>query len=295
MPLRTFISVTLLALSLLRSFAEEPKMAIIWTVADEDSTVYLAGSVHLLRQQDMPLPAAFDNVYDESEELVFEIDMKAMSDPGMAMEMRKLGSLPEGESLAGLFNQKTMNRLRGYLAKRDMAAGVFDSTTPGMVYLMIGSIEAARIGARPDLGLETQYYRKSLEDNKPSRGLETAAFQISLFNNFEPHLIQNLLNEALDEVDQGKDTLESIIAAWRSGNVKELSELIAEQTAPNPKLREVLLTERNRNWIPEIEKHLATDRDVMFLVGAAHLVGEDSVVDLLREKGYEVLPLANRD
>jgi uncharacterized protein YbaP (TraB family) len=62
---------------------------------------------------------------------------------------------------------------------------------------------------------------------------------------------------------------------------------------PHARLHEVLLVERNRNGIPEIEKFLATDRDVMFLVGAGHLVGEDSVVDLLREKGYEVMPLAN--
>ncbi|MBU6180151.1 MAG: TraB/GumN family protein, partial [Verrucomicrobia bacterium] len=61
-----------------------------------------------------------------------------------------------------------------------------------------------------------------------------------------------------------------------------------------PELREVLLTERNRNWIPEIEKALATDRDVMFLVGAAHLVGEDGVVDLLRDKGLTVTQVPNR-
>lgn len=295
MPPRTFSPASLLALSLSLSlsFAKEPKMATIWTVSDEDSTVYLAGSVHLLREKDMPVPSGFDKAYAESEELVFEIDMAAMSDPGMAQEMRKLGSLPEGESLGDKFDPKTMKRLRSYLTKRKMAVEVFDSMTPGMVYLMIGSLEAARIGAKPELGLETRYYEKSVEDGKPSKGLETAAFQMSRFNEFDLEMIQQLINEALDEVDQGKDTLSTIIAAWRSGNEKALSELIVEQTAPSPKLHEVLLTDRNKSWIPEVEKHLATDRDVMFLVGAAHLVGEDSVVDLMREKGYQVLQLAN--
>ena len=72
-----------------------------------------------------------------------------------------------------------------------------------------------------------------------------------------------------------------------------IGDLILAQTGQYARLHEVLLVERNRNGIPEIEKFLATDRDVMFPVEAGHLVGEDSVVDLLREKGYEVMPLAN--
>ena len=72
-----------------------------------------------------------------------------------------------------------------------------------------------------------------------------------------------------------------------------IGDLILAQTGPYARLHEVLLVERNRNGIPEIEKFLATDRDVMFPVEAGYLVGEDSVVDLLREKGYEVMPLAN--
>jgi hypothetical protein len=116
---------------------------------------------------------------------------------------------------------------------------------------------------------------------------------MSRFNDFEPALLEKLITESLEEAEDSPETFDAIVAAWRSGDEESLNELIVEQTAPNPRLREVLLTERNRNWIPEIEKHLATDRDVMFLVGAAHLVGDDSVIDLLREKGYEVMQLAN--
>jgi len=290
-PLCGLASLALFAAPCLR--AGEMPMAPVWKISDADSTVYLAGSVHLLREKDMPLPAVFDRVYAEAEELVFEIDMASMSDPDSAQKMRALGTLPDGGRLGDKLSAATMANLGVYLKKRGMPAGVFDTFTPGMVYLTIGSIEAGRSGAKPQLGLEMVYFAKSIEDGKPSRGLETVAFQMSRFNEFEPELIENLINESIAEADDSAETFDAIVAAWRSGDEEALGELILEQTGPHSRLHEVLLVDRNRNWIPEIEKHLATDRDVMFLVGAGHLVGEDSVVDLLREKGYEVMQLAN--
>jgi uncharacterized protein YbaP (TraB family) len=293
MILRTALTVVLFATSV--SLADEAKMAPIWKISDENSTVFLAGSVHLLREKDLPLPPAFDRVYAEAEELVFEIDMADMSDPSMTLEIRKLGTLPKGKKLSDSLTAPTMGRLRTYLKNHRMPEAAFDTFTPGMVYLLLGSLEATRAGAKAELGLETIYFEKSKRDGKKSRGLETAAYQMSCFNEFDNSTLEGLLNESLDEVDEGSDTLDSIINAWHAGKSEELASLIVDQTAPNPELQKILLTDRNRNWVPEIEKGLATDQDVMFIVGAAHLVGKDSVISLLREKGYEVSQLANQE
>ncbi len=293
MHLRTLGSLTLLLLPLCR--ADETAMAPIWKISDADSTVYLAGSVHLLREKDMPVPPAFDRVYESADELVFEIDMADMINPATGAQIRRLGLLPEGESLAHKLSPATMERLRNHLTLLKMGRSDFDRFKPGMVYMMLGSLEATRHGAKPELGLETLYYLKCMEDGKPSRGLESIEYQMSRFGSFDDELIEKLINEALDEVEHGAEALDSLIAAWRSGDAEDLGELINEQTDLDPRIREVILIERNRNWIPEIEKHLASDSDVMFLVGAAHLVGEDGVVDLLEEKGYTVLQLANAE
>lgn len=274
--------------------ADEAPMAPVWKISDADSTVFLAGSVHLLREKDLPAPAAFEHVYAESEEVVFEIDMALMSRPESALEMHRLGSLPDGEALADKFGPETIERLRAYLRDRKMPESLFDRYKPGMVYLLLSSLEASRHGAKPELGLETTYYSKTVADGKPSRGLETIAFQISVLNSFETARIETIINEALDEVEENAATLDEITSAWKSGDAEKLASVVADQSGFTPELREALLTGRNRNWIPEIEKALATDRDVMFLVGAAHLVGEDGVVDLLREKGFQVEQVANR-
>ena len=274
--------------------ADEAPMAPVWKISDADSTVFLAGSVHLLREKDLPLPSAFDRTYEECEELVFEIDMALMSRPETALEMHRLGSLPDGERLSDHFGPATMQRLRGYLKERKMSERFFDSYNPGMVYLLLSSLEAAHHGAKPELGLESTYYARCVTDGKPSRGLETVAYQISRLNGLEKEMVETIINEALDEVADSGATLDSITAAWKSGDAGKLAGVIVDQSGFTPELREVLLTERNRNWIPEIEKALATDRDVMFLVGAAHLVGEDGVVDLLRDKGLTVTQVSNR-
>jgi uncharacterized protein YbaP (TraB family) len=176
-----------------------------------------------------------------------------------------------------------------------MREDFFETYAPGMVFLLLSSFEATRLGAKPELGLESTYYERSVKDGIPSRGLETIAFQLSRLNGFENAKVEELINAALDETGDSAKTLDEITAAWKAGKADELAEIIGEEDTFSPELREVLLIERNRNWIPEIEKALAREHDVMFLVGAAHLVGEESVVALLRRKGLEVTQLAASD
>ncbi len=263
----------------------------IWEISDDDSSVFVAGSVHLLREKDMPIPPVFDKVYAASDEIVFEIDMAAMTDPSIAMKMLALGALPVGESLSDHFSEETMGKLRDYLSERNLPTGMFDRLSPGMVYLTLSSLEATRNGARPDLGLETQFFKKSREDEKPSRGLETPEYQMSRFNELEVAELENLISESLDDLDQAAEQLDKIITAWKTGDSALITELLLEQMEVGSAVREVLLTQRNKNWVPSIEESLAGEGTVLFLVGAAHLVGDDSVIDLLKEKGHAVTQL----
>lgn len=265
----------------------------VWSISDDDSTVYLAGSIHILRESDLPIPKIFKQVYDESEEVVFEIDMAKMSNPSTAMKIREIGTLPQGETLADKLKPKTVEKLKAYLTKRGIPYAPFQNFTPGMAYISMASLESLRMGARPDLGLESQYFNFASKDKKPSRGLETVEYQMSRFNEFTDEEMDEALNETLDEIEEVAKSLDELISTWKSGNMKKLEALIIEQMAPTPRIKEILLDERNKNWIPEIEKSLAEKHDVMFLVGAAHLVGEGSVIDLLRKKGLTVTNLDN--
>jgi uncharacterized protein YbaP (TraB family) len=260
----------------------------VWKLGDGDNTVYVAGSVHLLREDDFPLPEVFDVAYEDSSELVFEVDMALLSGPEAIATMKRLGTFPLGERLSDHLGEDTYARLQDYLLSRRLPAATFDRLKPGLVFLTISSLEAMRLGARADLGLETRYYQRADEDGKPSRGLETIEFQLSRFDELTEKEVDQLLRDTLEDIDEMPDLITELIEAWKSGSTRELDKLLNEQFGKDDRVRELLLTDRNRNWVPEIEKALAGKKNIMFIVGAAHLVGKDSVIDLLRKKGYRV-------
>jgi hypothetical protein len=288
MKLQTILS---LIVGLNATSINSAEKASIWKLCDEDSTVYLAGSVHLLREKDLPFPDVYNTVYADSEELVFEIDMKEMNAPGTAMKMRELGTLSAGESLKDHLREDTLKALKKYLRQNDLPGGMFNQFTPGMVYLTLGSMEAIRLGARPDLGMEMQFHNKAEKDGKPAGGLETIEYQMSRFNELDTETLDELIKETIEGSNETEETLDAIIDAWRTGDAEGLEKLVYEEMAETPDVLEILLVDRNKNWIPLIEKKLAGDSNVMFIVGAAHLVGECSVIQLLEQKGLNLTQL----
>ncbi len=297
---RLCATITLLAVAFATSipgqaFAQEKKASgksCIWKISDTGSTVYLAGSVHLLRKIDMPIPSAYARVYEDSDEVIFEVDMATMSDPSMLLKLQKLGSLPEGETLGDHLSEKTMTALRAYLGASGIPAMLMEKLKPGMLLITISSLEAMKLGASPELGLETTFYKRCVEDGKPSSGLETLEYQLSRFDELTDEEVDKELAEGLEKIGEAAEVLGGLIAAWKVGDVEKMNEILTEQMVEDSPIQKLLLTDRNKNWIPAIEKALAGKKNTMFLVGAAHLVGEDSVVDILQKKGLKVEQLS---
>lgn len=274
--------------------AEDSPKASVWKISDADSTIYLAGSIHMLREKDWPIPAVFDAVYERVNEIIFELDMAEMMKPGAAEQLRQLGALPEGESLSDHLGKETMEKLHRFLSDLGLSTSLLDRYTPGMTLLMLSSLEAAKYGATPERGLENIYFAKSVSDGKPSKGLETLEDQISIFNGLDAATLEKKIGTSLDQMEEGESKLEAIIQFWRLGKSEALAKALSEDESLSD-LHESLLIRRNQKWIPAIEKALAESHDVMILVGAAHLVGPDSVIALLKKKGHRVTQLANEE
>lgn len=266
----------------------------VWKVSDSDSTVYLAGSVHLLREEDHPISPVYDQAYADSAEVVFEVDMTEMMSPDGMAKMQSLGTYPPDDSLDRHLKPETIEQIRQYLATHPTGAAYLPGLSrlrPGMLFLSISSLEAMRLKARPDLGLEIIYHQRATADGKPTRGLETIEYQMGLFNSIPDAEIDALLTKTLADAASMPEVLEKLIAHWHAGDAEALDQLLNEEmdaADDDGRFKELLLTGRNRAWMPEIEKALAGSRNVFFLVGAGHLVGEDGVVALLRKKGYTV-------
>jgi uncharacterized protein YbaP (TraB family) len=279
---------TLLGTTLPASATPGEGRAIIWEYKGDGHSVYIAGSVHLLRAKDFPIPPNYNEIYEKADELIFEIDTAVLNDPATALSMKRLGSFQNGDTVEDHVTAETFEMLEKFLETRKLPASQLIQMKPGMLALTLSSIEAMRNGARPDLGLEMRYGALAARDEKPTSGLETVEYQIGMFDDFSREEADEMLRSTLENLEDISDGLDDLINAWRAGDAEGMDQLVNAEFEENEKLRKVLLVDRNRNWIPHIEKAMASDRNILVMVGAGHLVGKDSVIEMLKAKGHKL-------
>ncbi len=260
--------------------------ACVWKIQGSSNTVYIAGSVHLLRQEDYPLPSAYDIAYQDSARLYFEIDMAEMNDPKTIKRMQKLGSYSARDSLRRHVSPGTFRLLAAHLTSRGLPTLLFEQMKPGLLAINLSSMEAMRMGARADLGLEVKYHQLAIKDGKPSSGLETVEFQVTLFDKLNDREQDRMLRATLEKIDDMQKILAGLIDAWKVGDIQKMDTLLNEEFKEDPKLKSLLIDKRNQSWVPKIEEAFLGSENVLFIVGTGHLVGKGSVIDLLQKRGY---------
>jgi uncharacterized protein YbaP (TraB family) len=287
-PLVTLVLAFLAAVLPGRAAAED--RSVLWTVAGERNTVYLLGSIHVLRPGDASLPRAALDAYADAEQLVMEIDLDdaALGDPlAIAQEMQSSAALPPGQTLRSVLgNDYAMVAERSADAGLDLA--MFDRFQPWFIATLLLQLELAKRGFDPALGIEQQFAERATADRKPITGLETPAQQFAVLSGLSLDNQKRFLLMTLDEAAQADAELERLLTAWRKGDVTGLAALLSEEFARFPELYRPLTEDRNRAWVGQLADLLDDGDDYLVVVGALHLVGRNSVVDLLRQRGYAV-------
>jgi uncharacterized protein YbaP (TraB family) len=288
---RAFVALALALLAAVaagRAAAED--RGVLWTVQGRQNTVYLLGSVHVLRPGDAGLPRAALDAYADAEQLVMEIDLDdaAVGDPlAMAQQMQASAALPAGQSL-----QSVLGSDYAEVARRASEAGLelamFDRFQPWFVATLLLQLELAKRGFDPALGIEQQLASRAVADRKPIMGLETPAQQFAVLSGLSLADQKRFLLMTLDESAQADAELEQLLAAWRKGDITALAALLSDEFERFPQLYRPLTEDRNRAWVGQLDDLLDDRDDYLVVVGALHLVGRDSVVDLLRQRGYTV-------
>jgi len=263
---------------------------VLWTIDGENNTVYLLGSLHVLRPQDGSLPSVADAAYADAERLVMEIDMdEALADPASLVQaMQTEAMLPEGQSLRAVLAADYAR-----VAERAHSAGfeleLLDRFAPWFVAVTLMQLELENRGFSAELGVEQTLTRRAVADRKPIAGLETAAQQFATFGRMPLPEQKRLLLMTLEETAQLEAEVDKLLAAWRSGDIESLSKTLSEEYERFPELYGPLTENRNRAWVPQLVDLLDDDDDYLVVVGALHLVGRNSVIDLLEQRGYDVV------
>jgi hypothetical protein len=262
---------------------------VLWTVEGKHNTVYLLGSIHVLRASDEGLPAIADEAYSDAEQIVMEIDMDDPASQPLAMfgAMQRAAMLPPGQSLRSVLGAD-YERVQAQALEAGVDLASLDQVAPWFVAITLMSLELAKRGFDPALGVEQTVASRAMADRKPIIGLETAEQQFAVMSSLPLAEQKRFLLMSLEEADRMDTELESLLAAWRAGDTDELETLLSSEFERFPELYKPLTEDRNRVWVEKLAGLLDDDDDYLVVVGALHLVGRNSVVDLLRTRGYDV-------
>lgn len=281
---KIFLSIILVLLPGTQAFAESS----LWKVEKGGNVMFLGGTIHLLRQSDFPLPVEFEKAYTASDLLVFETDPGKLNDPSTQQKLMLEAMYTDGSTIDSHLSAQTYQLLNEYCASSGIPLSKFQKFKPSIIALTITVIELSRLGVGQE-GVDMFFYKLARRDNKVVEGFETIGQQIHLMVGMGEGNEDEFITYSIKDLESIKQKYGAIVDAWKSGDAKELNNQInAELKIKMPNLYRKLLTERNKNWLPMIEAYHKTPEKEFILVGAAHLVGEDGIVEALRQKGYKV-------
>ena len=266
---------------------EEPTL--LWKVEGKDHYVWIYGSVHALTEDHYPLPKAVEEAFEASRHLVVETDILNI-DPQVQQELVvNKAMLPADTSLKEVMREEDFERARVLMEELGYNIDELEGVRPWFIALTITVSELQQLGYTEEHGIETYFLERAADKGKSVHELESFREQLALFDGFSDEVQSRFLLQSLEEAKDLEPEVERLIDAWEEGDLDTLSELLKESFKDYPELYERIIVERNRAWIPKIEEFLEREHEQNYfvVVGGLHLVGEDSVIKMLEDLGYE--------
>lgn len=263
----------------------------LWTLSDEDTTIHLFGTVHLMRPDLEWRTDAFDEKFNAADIVVLELDMESEEgQQAVARDFMSRGFYGDGRTLSSELSESDLEALETALAPLSLPVAALNPMEPWMAAINLSVLQLQKDGFDPNAGVEQILIADAKEGGKSFAFLETASDQGAIFDNLPEETQEAYLYETSLMLNDTSRMLDQVVDEWRDGDVEGLGTLVANpDTEGGDGIYDALFVERNQNWVPQIEAYLDDVEGTVFVaVGAGHLAGPDSVITMLRDKGYEV-------
>lgn len=258
----------------------------LWRIDGPNNSIYLLASVHVLRSGDDAMPASVLQAYQQASAIYMEVDVDNL-DPAQAEQFTlERGVLPEGQTLHDVLGAERYERARRQAEQLGLDLEMFAQLEPWVVALSVAQAEFIKLGLDPQAGVEQQLARKAAQDGKQIHGLETLTDQLNALDSLPLARQGEFLLVSLDEAADLSTEADQLIGAWSRGDTAMLAKTLTEEFNGFPDLYRSLVVDRNRKWADEISALLHDKQNYLIVVGALHLVGRDSVIELLRTHGF---------
>jgi len=284
------IVIVVAALTVCTTSAQTPATgkSFLWKVHSGQKVLYLAGSVHALGADSYPLSAAYESAFNSSGTLVEEINLAEAEQLAAAPLLLSKGLYTDGRTFESAVGKDTATLVATRLKTTGIPMEMIRTMKPWMVMLLITAFEAQKAGLDAALGLDKYFFDKARAASKPVLALETAESQIDRFDKMPETLQEQMLRSTLTELDSQQNSVAAMINAWKTGDAAALEKMSLSSFDGYRGAYSSLIVERNNNWVPQIEACMAKPQPCFVVVGAAHLIGPDGLLTLLKKKGYKI-------
>jgi uncharacterized protein YbaP (TraB family) len=259
----------------------------LWRVADDDTTVYLFGTVHVLPPALEWRTDKIDKALAEAKAVYFETDLDPAPNEIMPV-LQKLGLYPPSERLSDKLSEEDRAALQKVANDLGLPAFQLDAMKPWLAGVTIAEAAITKAGYDANSGVERKLAPTAKDAGKEIRKLETVEQQLLAFADVSEKAQIRFLMDGVHQMDEEAATLDSMVKAWAAGDVARLEHIMIEEDFQEmPEIYDALLVKRNANWASKIDELIKSEPGTYFIaVGAAHLIGKDSVIEKLKPIGH---------
>lgn len=269
-----------------------PGAPVLWTMADEDTTIHFFGTVHILRPDIEWRSERFETLFAASDKVVFEVDMKSEAAQRAVMtDFLARGMYDDGRNLRGVLNERDEAVVEAAFDGLGIPMDAMNAFEPWMAAVNLSVMQLQNSGWDVNSGVEQVLEEEAVAAGKTFGYLESISDQADAFDLLPEEDQIAFLYETAILLEDSPSMLDGLVSEWAEGDIAGLAALVAspEALGMGDAAYESLLVKRNKNWIPVIEDMLNNEQGTIFIaVGSGHLAGPDSVITMLRDKGYEV-------
>ena len=282
--LKTYFILFLLVLgAALPTRADGPAL---WSFGDEDTRIFLFGTIHFLEPDQSWLTDTIKSTFVQSDTLMLELDMQNLVMVGQ--ELQAAATLDEGQNLEQLLGAGLYSDVERIARQAGLPRSQYFDKRPWFAALMTSVELAKKSGFDPRHGADVLFLVGAQQMGKPILGLEKSQTQVSVFKNLTSEEERTFLLQALQQSGSIKEDLLHLQNAWKSGDLATLANVINKGFAETPDLSKRILDDRNRDWAGKLKAQLDLPGTIFVAVGAGHLVGPNSVQNLLQTEGIAV-------
>jgi len=263
----------------------------LWEIEGTANRIHLLGSVHFLRAADGPLSDSIMDLYANADVIVFEIDLGQLAPADIVATMQRSAIDPRGRSLEDILGERTYRDAVTLLTDIGIDMSVLRPYEPWFAALQVTQIRLGQLGYDGTHGIESQLAQLTARDGKSTSGLETLQEQFDALDSLPADVQRDFLLQTIEDAAAIDADLDQIVAAWKAGDTRMLEGELLAGLEEFPALYENILVRRNRNWTRQIVEFTRSSKDYLIVVGALHLVGDDSVIRMLEDAGYQTRQL----